>query len=189
MNCQTVKALLSEFADERLDAATAWQVQTHLADCRGCGQISRDLESVGRMLKTLPTVGPSAQFDAALAQRLALTRRPAAPPQSKIARVFSLGRLANASRFVTTAQRLRPALALSLVIAGGVIAAYVPGHFGPQAPSAATRSADPAFVADCVAQHHRDAAAEPLADLSAQTLAGSLDRSAPADPTADSSLF
>ena len=37
MNCKNVKPLLSEFVDERLDASTAWQVQTHVSECADCG--------------------------------------------------------------------------------------------------------------------------------------------------------
>ncbi len=192
MNCQSVKPLLSEFADETLDASAAWQVQTHLSGCPDCARISRDLETMKRMLSALPAQAPSAVFDAALAQRLALTRRPAAAPQvrsapqpwhTKIASVF-------ASQFASPAQRLRPALALGLVIAAGSAAVFLPGQRSTTLAPAVVRGADPSFVADCVAQHHRDAAAEPLADLSAQTLAGSLDGSAPPDanPTADSPL-
>ena len=191
MNCQNVKPLLSEFADERLDAATAWQVQTHLSECAACGQISRDMESVKRMLQTLPAHAPSARFDEALAQRLALTRRPAAPPQAWHTKLTQSWRTKLARTFVPqfASSALRPALALGLVIAAGTVAAVFPTHSVQPAPQAAVRSADPAFVADCVAQHHRDAAAEPLADMSAQTLAGSLESSAATDSSADSSLF
>lgn len=181
MNCEKIKLLLSEFADERLDAATAWQVQTHLSECVACGRISRDLESVSQLLQTLPAAGPSARFDEALAQRLALTRRPAAAPRpwhSTVTHSFSMRKIS-----------LRPALALGLAIGVGTLAAFFPVHSLLPTPPAAVRSADPAFVADCVAQHHRDAAAEPLADMSAQTLAGSLDGSAPQDSPNESSLF
>jgi hypothetical protein len=175
MNCQSVKPLLSEFADETLNASAMWQVQTHLSGCRDCARLSHDLEAMKQMLCTLPAQAPSAGFDAALAQRLALTRRPAAAPQtwhSKIAAVF-------APRFASPARLLRPALALGLVIAAGSFAVLLPGHHSVPVP--AVKGTDPSFVAECVAQHHRDAAAEPLADLSAQTLAGSLDGSAPPD--------
>jgi hypothetical protein len=186
MNCQSVKPLLSEFADETLDASAMWQVQTHLSGCPDCARIFRDLESMKRMLSVLPAQAPSAGFDSSLAQRLALTRRPAAAPQTwrtKIAAVF-------APRIASPAQRLRPALALALVIAAGSFAVLLPGHRPAPASAVAVRGTDPAFVAECVAQQHRDAAAEPLADLSAQTLAGSLDGSAPPDaaPSADSQL-
>ncbi len=194
MNCQSVKPILSEFADDTLDAAVAWQVQTHLSGCVSCGQIARDFESTKRMLHALPAAAPSVGFDAALAQRLALTRRPAAPVQTwrtKIAAVF-------APPFATPARRLRPALALGMAAAAGTAVFFFPVRSPNPVPVAAIRSADPAFVADCVAQHHRDAAAEPLADLSAQSLAGSLDNSAsgnsnsentaalPADPNSPS---
>jgi anti-sigma factor RsiW len=186
MNCQSVKPLLSDFADETLDASAMWQVQTHLSGCPECARISRDLEAMKRILFALPAQTPSAGFDSALTQRLALTRRPAAAPRTwhtKIAAVF-------APRFASPAQRLRPALALGLVIAAGSFAVLLPGQHPASTSAVAVRGADPAFVAECVAQHHRDAAAEPLADLSAQTLAGSLDGSAPPDaaPSADSQL-
>ena len=189
MNCQKVKSLLSEFMDERLDAATAWQVQTHLSECDACGRISREIETVGQMMQGLPRQTPSARFDDALAQRLALTRRPAVPPQTWHTRVYA-SLLPQFPLKFTLARRLRPALALGLVIAAGMFAAFFPAPPAlPTSPPAPVRGADPAFVADCVAQHHRDAAAEPLADLSAQTLAGSLENSAPPNSSADSSLF
>lgn len=171
MNCSRVQSLLTEFADDTLDAGTAWQVQTHLSGCNACRTLHRELLSVTKLLHTLPAAAPSAGFDAALAQRLALTRRPAAAPPS--------------FRTTLTLRRLRPALALSLALAAGTLAAFYPSRI-PEPPAApAVRAADPAFVADCVAQHHREAAAEPLADLSAQTLAGNLD-SAPPNSSADS---
>ena len=174
--------MLSEFADEKLDAGTAWQVQTHLSDCAACEQVHRDLAAVTQLLHTLPAAAPSAGFDAALAQRLALTRRPAAPPQptwrTKMHELLS-------SQLATPVQRLRPALALSLVLAAGTFAAFFPGHTRETAVTVPVHAADRTFVADCVAQHHRDAAAEPLADLSAQTLDGNLDSSPAADVPAD----
>lgn len=181
MNCNCVHSLLTEFADDTLDAGTAWQVQTHLSDCDACRTLHRELSSVKQLLHALPPATPSTGFDAALAQRLALTRRPATP--------------APTFRTKLTFRRLRPALALSLVLAAGTLAAFYPGRTPEPPVLPAAHTADPAFVADCVAQHHRDAAAEPLADLSAQTLAGNLDSApsdnTPADPNtaADSSLL
>lgn len=190
MNCQNVKLLLSEFTDETLDAAAAWQVQTHLSACAACAGAARDLAAVKRLVQLLPAKAPSAGFDAALAERLALTRRPAAPaPPSWQARLTRL----LASR--PAARQRRPALALGAVLAAGVFAvALTERTAAPPAPTAAVRGADPEFIADCVAQHHRDAASEPLADLSAQTLAGRLDGpapsgSAPASADSDIGLF
>ena len=185
MNCQTARSLLSEFLDECLPAATAWEVQTHLSDCAACARLRLDLDSLRRTLQALPTRQPSASFDAALAQRLALTRRPA--PQ----RTWR-------DRFAWPLQRpvplLRPAFALGVGLAavGGIL--FLPAHSPPPVPTAAraVHSADPAFVADCVAQHRRDAVAEPLADLAAQNLAGHLDNAGtgePAPASADSEVF
>ncbi len=178
MNCNQAHSLLTEFTDDTLDAGTAWQVQTHLSDCDVCRMLHRELSSVKRLLHTLPAAAPSAGFDAALAQRLALTRRPAAPASSFHTSTPSF-------HTKLTFRQLRPALALSLLLAAGTLAAFFPGH-PPQVPVVpAVHTADPAFIADCVAQHHRDAAAEPLADLSAQTLAGNLDSASTADSSAD----
>jgi len=64
------------------------------------------------------------------------------------------------------------------------------------APHPAVVRTDHTFVADCLAQRRRDAAGEPLADLSAQNLAGRLDsssntssESSSADPASDAGIF
>lgn len=179
MNCQNVKPLLTQFTDETLNAAAAWQVQTHLSGCAACAAAARDLAAVKRLMQTLPSKTPSAGFDAALAERLALTRRPASPLplpwRTRLAHSLC-------SLLAAPPRRSRPALALGAILAAGIFTAAFTAHTAaPPAPAAAVRGADPSFVADCVAQHHRDAASEPLADLSAQTLAGSLDSSASSD--------
>jgi len=175
---------LSEFTDETLDASAAWQVQTHLSGCAECTRIFRDFEASKLLLQAIPPAAPSAGFDAALMQRLALTRRPAAPAQTwrtKLAAVF-------VPLTVSPGRRLRPALALgAAVVVAGSATLLFPVHPPTPAPALAVHSADPAFVADCVAQHHRDTAAEPLADLSAQTLAGNLDTPAAPGPNSGAS--
>lgn len=171
MNCKTVKSLMSEFVDERLTAADAWQVQTHLSECTDCAVLRRDLDSLHQSLQALPTRQPSANFEAALAQRLALTRRP-------MARQTWRDRLALPFRWAKPL--LRPAFALGVALTGigGVL--LLPTHTPvPDTPAAvAVHSADHAFVADCMAQHRRDAAGDPLADLAAQNLADHLDNAA-----------
>ena len=186
MNCKSVNSLLSEFVDERLSAAEAWSVQTHLSECAACGHVCRELEALRQALQVLPVRRPSGSFDAALAQRLALTRRPT-PRQSW------LDRLALPSR--RPSPRLRPAFALgvALTAVGGVLLwpAHAPAPDLAAGPS--VHSADHAFVADCVAQRRRDAAGEPLADLAAQNLAGHLDTAASGEqtptPTSESEVF
>lgn len=197
MNCETVKPLLSEMVDERLDAATAWQVQAHVADCAGCGQVRRDMETLVHALGALPARKPSAGFDSALAQRIALTRRPQATRQTWAQTWLGAWRARTARASGPAPARLRPALALGLAVTAVGAVALFPQltrqqEVIPPAPLVpAARAADHAFVAECVAQRRRDAAGEPLADLSAQNLAGNLDGTAPADapmsdaPTSD----
>jgi len=201
MNCKTVQSLLSEFVDERLTAADAWQMQTHLSECPGCGRLRRDLDLLHQSLRALPTRQPSANFDAALAQRLALTRRPLtrrpltrrpltrrpAPRRTWIDRL--------ALPFRRTGPLLRPAFALGVALAGvgGVLLLPTQSPTADAPAAIAIHSADHAFVADCVAQRRRDAAGDPLADLAAQNLADHLDNAAPEQPSpapaADSGVF
>lgn len=189
MICKQVELLLSDFTDETLEVSTAWQVQMHLAACTACTKVSRDLLSIRQALQALPNLQPSNEFDAKLAQRLALTRRPPLV-------VTRQGRLAGIFRTIALpplGRRLRPVLALGFALTAIVAAVWVPQYHAPPPDSSAVRLTDKAFVADCVAQHRRAAAAEPLADLAAQNLAGNLD-TAPASDTyaqkaSDTGLF
>lgn len=181
MTCEKVKSLLTEFADETLEASATWQLQTHLAECAACNRLSRELHSLRQMLQGLPAQQPSALFEANLAQRLALTRR----PQKQTSWWDRL-----ASAFRTPGLRLRPALALGFALSaiGAAVWAPQPLTTPPDAPTAHVM--DRAFVADCVAQHRRDAADEPLADLAAQNLAGHLDGApVPSSAASDAGLF
>ena len=189
MICNQVELLLSEFTDETLDVSTAWKVQTHLAACTACTKISRDLLTMRQALQSLPTRQPSDQFDAKLAQRLALTRR----PPLVLTRQGSLVGIFRTVGLPATGRRLRPALALGFALTAIAAAVWVPLYPSPSPDSSAVHLADKAFVADCVAQHRRAAAAEPLADLAAQNLAGNLDTTSASDSYApkasDTGLF
>lgn len=194
-NCETIQPLLSEFLDDQLDARTAWEVQTHAAGCAECAQIQRQLSALRGALRSLPAPGPSAGFDAALAERLALTRRPAALSGAAVWKERLSGIFGN-----LPAWRLRPALALGAAAAASGLFFLSTPTAPPvlTTPPAAVPAAvvDHAFVAECVAQRRREAAGEPLADLAAQNLAGHLD-AAPAaseEPgtdtaTADAGMF
>ncbi len=180
MTCDRVKPLLSEFADETLDVSTAWQIQTHLAGCEACHELSREFQGLRGMLHSLPVRQPSAQFEASLAQRLAFTRRPETqlPWRDRLSSAFPFG------------LRLRPALALGFALSSAAAFLWLPIHPSSAPAVPAAHGMDQAFVADCVAQHRREAAAEPLADLAAQNLAGHLDNTASPVPAAsDTGLF
>lgn len=181
MKCETTKALLSEFHDEILGVATAWQVQTHLADCAACTKLSREMLALRRALRGLPARQPSAQFDSNLAQRLALTRRPQkSRGWDRFGGLFQV-------------PRLRPVLALGFALTAIATAVWIPQQRVTPHDTQVARTADKAFVADCVAQHRKESTAEPLADLAAQNLAGHLDSTANSDDStpaaSDSGLF
>lgn len=184
-NCETIQPLLSEFLDEQLDARTAWDVQTHVAGCAVCAQTQRELSRLREALLALPAPALSAGFDAALAERLALTHRPVVPAPASWK-----NRLAALLSPAPPARRLRPVLAFGA--AGAAAALGLLFLSGPTPPVSSVPSAvqtiavDHTFVAECVAQRRREAAGEPLADLSAQNLAGHLDAvSAPDESGAD----
>ncbi len=179
-DCQTIQPLLSEFQDDHLDARTAWDVQTHVAGCAACAQTQRELFKLRDALHALPAPTLSAGFEAALAERLAFTRRP----------VTSSGTASWKNRMATLfanppVWRLRPMLAFGAAGAAAALGLFfLPAPAPPALPPNAAQAApvDRAFVAECVAQRRREAAGEPLADLSAQNLAGHLD-TAPTDNT------
>ncbi len=192
-DCQTIQPLLSEFQDDHLDAQTAWNVQTHVAGCPACARTQRELSRLRDALRALPAPTLSAGFNAALAERLALTRRPTALCGVPLWKDRLTALFVN-----PPARRLRPVLAFGVAGAAalGLFFLSVPTPLAPVTPVAAAQAAavDHAFVAECVAQRRREAAGEPLADLSAQNLAGHLDaapaNSIPADsaPT-DAGMF
>jgi len=179
-NCQTIQPQLSEFLDDQLGAQTAWDVQTHVAGCAECAKTQRELSRLRDALHALPVPTLSAGFDAALAERLALTRRPAALSGVALWKTRLTALFAN-----PPAGRLRPMLAFGAAGAAAALGLFFLPTPTPPAPALSpaavqTAAVDHAFVAECVAQRRREAAGEPLADLSAQNLAGHLD-AAPAD--------
>jgi len=186
MTCDRYQFLLSEFTDDTLDAPTAWQVQTHLSNCPDCHRISREFQALRGILQSLPTQGPSAEFEAKLSQRLALTRI----PEKKSTGKGLQWRDRLLAPFQPRGLRIRPALAFGFVVVAAAAFVWVPQHRAAAPPSPASLAMDQTFVSDCVAQHRRETAAEPLTDLAAQNLAGHLDSSTAAVPTAtDGGLF
>ncbi len=179
MNCEKTKTLLCDFQDERLDAGTAWQIQNHLAECSACAEVSRNMHEVSGLLRALPTQKTSTLFDAKLAERIALVRRPERRPSwsARLRRWFA-----------PSPSRLRPMLGLGAAAAGiaGVAFFAQPRVIVPQ-PLAPTAASDGSLVSHCLQQHRSDVAAQPLSDWAAQDLAGHLDsadNAAPAAPEA-----
>lgn len=71
-DCKTVQPLLAEYVDGELAEKAAWQVKLHLSSCAVCSRIADDFSATARLVSSLPEpVGPSANFEAMLARRIA----------------------------------------------------------------------------------------------------------------------
>lgn len=71
LDCKKIQPLLSEYVDGVLDGDTGWDVKLHLASCAVCTEVAGELRATAELLRSLPTREPSANFEAALAKRLA----------------------------------------------------------------------------------------------------------------------
>ena len=174
MTCHTIQDLMLDYAEGTLDGGRRALVQSHLGGCPECARTARALAETRGLLRALPPPQTSAQFEARLAERLAQVRRPA-PSEPWWGRLRAS--LALPSR------ALRPALAL------GAAVAAVAGTllYQPWKPAAVVPPiiavTDAPLVSQCVAQHQRAVATQPLSDPAAQNLTARL--SDPAYPSPD----
>ncbi|MBC7806131.1 MAG: zf-HC2 domain-containing protein [Akkermansiaceae bacterium] len=82
-DCKQIQPLLAEYADGELIGETTRQVETHVQSCAVCQSIADDFAATARLVSSLPTPkGPSANFEAMLARRIAdecLAPKPLSP--------------------------------------------------------------------------------------------------------------
>src|SRR6476646_5558327 len=71
LDCKKVQPLLSEYVDGVLPPDTGWDVKLHVASCAVCARVADELTATAKLLQSLPALEPSANFEAALAKRLA----------------------------------------------------------------------------------------------------------------------
>jgi anti-sigma factor RsiW len=71
LDCKKIQPLLSEYVDGTLPDQSAWDVKMHVTSCAVCSQVARELTATANLLSSLPTLEPSANFEAMLAKRLA----------------------------------------------------------------------------------------------------------------------
>ena len=71
LDCKKIQGRLSEYVDGALDRETAWNIKLHLSSCSVCSLVESELQATTGLLRSLPDVGPSANFEAKLAMRLA----------------------------------------------------------------------------------------------------------------------
>lgn len=71
LDCKKIQPRLSEYVDGALDRETAWNFKLHLSSCGVCSQIETEFRATTNLLRSLPDRGPSMDFEAKLAKRLA----------------------------------------------------------------------------------------------------------------------
>jgi hypothetical protein len=71
LDCKKIQPRISEYVDGVLDGDTAWNLKLHLSSCGVCSQIESELRATTNLLRSLPEAGPSLDFEAKLAKRLA----------------------------------------------------------------------------------------------------------------------
>ncbi len=71
LDCKKIQPRLSEYVDGAVDHETAWNLKMHLSSCGVCSRIESELRATAGLLRSLPEVGPSLDFEAKLSMRLA----------------------------------------------------------------------------------------------------------------------
>jgi anti-sigma factor RsiW len=71
LDCKKIQPRLSEYVDGTLDRETAWNLKLHLSSCGVCARVEGELRATAGLLRSLPEAGPSLDFEAKLAMRLA----------------------------------------------------------------------------------------------------------------------
>lgn len=70
-DCKTIQPDLSQYVDGTLPETRAWNIKMHVASCAVCDQIVRDFTQTTHLLSSMERREPAANFEAALARRLA----------------------------------------------------------------------------------------------------------------------
>jgi hypothetical protein len=68
MKCVEIEKVLDEFVGDELDFAVRQKVDLHLRDCIVCRNEAEKLQDTARLLKSIPLIAPSKQFDARMMQ-------------------------------------------------------------------------------------------------------------------------
>ncbi len=71
LECRSFSVKLSDYIDGRLDGATSWRTQNHIAVCRSCQKAVTELSSVSRILAASSRREVSSSFTDALEARIA----------------------------------------------------------------------------------------------------------------------
>lgn len=118
MNCQQVRAWLSEYLDGRLPEAEQRLIASHLEECWGCASACEQTQRLREALRRLPALAPPPELTSALlvlASRERVRRMIWGSPESVLAH------LADRVRFWAE-NIMRP---LALPVAGGLVSALI----------------------------------------------------------------
>ncbi len=168
LDCKTVQPQISEYIDGAMvNADAAWAIKLHLSSCAVCTQVAEDLTQTTRLLQALPTLDTSANFEAALARRLAdQVLQPRRPSLLDGVREWWSGLPTYRTAFASAA-------ALAAVLPVGFVLAYHAGAVNrpasPASPSVRSAASDPSLD-ELFNEHMSYASSEPLADSSAGML-------------------
>ena len=72
MNCKKAEKKFSAYSENELDSKSRRRLEQHLDECERCAYEWRAFQNTLRIVKDMPTIAPSADFDWQLRLRLAL---------------------------------------------------------------------------------------------------------------------
>ena len=190
LDCKKIQGLLSEYIDGAADRETAWDLKLHLSSCGVCSRIESELRATTNLLRSLPEMGPSLDFEAKLSQRLA----------DQVLQPRHVSLLHRMRDWWYDAPYARPAVTSGLALAAILPAAFVvfgghPGvdrtHTTAPLPAITTASAASAASGDAALEQvwAEHASSDPLGDNSGLLLTSaslSSDESGTQQPFADS---
>jgi anti-sigma factor RsiW len=91
MNCKNVTANLSAYLDRELSREEMLDIRGHLSDCERCREEEASLNSLKQLLRDVPSVEPSSDFETRLTAAVLGGRTETAPTHAKVSYVFVSG--------------------------------------------------------------------------------------------------
>ena len=149
--CETFDAMLSDDLEGTLDPAARDAMERHAAGCTRCRALAADLRAIARDARALPSLAPSRDLWAGIAERIEapvveLSARPASAARRRVA----AGRMAAAAAVLVAATATVTWWAASRALPNGAVVAAAHGDSG-RAPAAGvatvsdTRSAEQVY--------------------------------------------
>lgn len=171
LDCKKVQPRISEYIDGAVDGDEAWSMRLHIDSCAVCSRIADELRGAASLLRDLPALAPSANFEAMLASRLAdQALRPKRSGfsmfWSRFAEWWAMPRVSPAMATGAVALAVLAPVAVLTVhhSASPVADAAVTAHTAPVQNASMTPVAGDPTLDEMWREHSSYAASEPLAD-------------------------